>query len=175
MWYPLRIVLMLCSLLLSACSAPEVGDTTPDPTSLVSPAATLPPVTLVSPIQPSLPSASPQPGLTQTQDIEAGDLADYYGGLIITLDHVGQTITMKPGQGFVLRLGKEFIWQVNVTPVGLLTINRKITPEPGEQGVFVARGKGAALLTAIGSPACLQQEPPCSRPSVLFRLKLDIQ
>jgi hypothetical protein len=162
----------LC-LFISACGSQQTVETaeltrTPTPVFTVQIAAP-PPV--------MLPSATniPQPILTATPDDEAGDLADYYGGLVVTLDYVGQTITMNTGQGFVLRLGNEFDWKVEITPEDLLTINRKITPEQGEQGVYVARKKGVAYLSAIGSPKCLQNDPPCSRPTVLFKLVLDIQ
>jgi hypothetical protein len=162
----------LC-LLISACASNQTV-ATQDVTQIPTPTLSQ---RIETPSLIPLPSATSttQPVLTGTPEGEMGDIADYYGGLVITLDHVGQTITMKPGQGFVLRLGGEFQWDVVIDPGNLLTINRKITPEQGEQGVYVARQKGAARLSAIGRPNCLQNDPPCSRPSVLFKLNLDIQ
>jgi hypothetical protein len=125
----------------------------------------------------SLPTATTKaiPVATMMDTEETGDLPDYYGGLVITMDYVGQTITMRPGQGFVLRLGKDFHWVVSITPADLLTINKKITPELDEQGVYIARKQGLAVLSAIGEPICLRSNPPCTRPKVLFQLKLDIR
>lgn len=111
---------------------------------------------------------------TSTPEDGVEDLSDYYGGLVITLDHVGQTIDMIPGQGFLLRLGDEYAWTVSIEPAELLTINRKITPELTEQGVYIARKKGKAYLSAIGVPGCKQLSPPCSRPNVLYRLMINI-
>jgi hypothetical protein len=103
------------------------------------------------------------------------DLPDYYGGLVVTLDYAGQTITMRPGNGFMLQLGQSYTWQVTIDPADSLTPNMKITPEPGEQGVFIARKSGEATLTAIGEPLCLKENPPCSRPNLLFTLKLIVK
>jgi hypothetical protein len=44
-----------------------------------------------------------------------------------------------------------------------------------EQGVYIARKKGTALLSAIGEPVCSQENPPCSWPSVLFQFTVNIQ
>lgn len=102
-------------------------------------------------------------------------MADYYGGLVVTLDHVGQTVVMKPGQGFLLRLGDDFIWTVSTEPADILTLNQKFTPASGEQGVFIARKKGISKLSALGVPVCVNRNPPCPRPDVLFELSLVIQ
>ncbi len=128
------------------------------------------------------PSPDPAPTLTlqylpvNTSTPEHGidDLSDYYGGLVITLDHVGQTIDMIPGQGFLLRLGDEYAWTISIEPADLLTINRNITPELTEQGVYIARKKGRAYLSALGVPGCKTLNPPCSRPNVLYRLNINI-
>ena len=38
----------------------------------------------------------------------------------------------------------------------------------GAQGLYVAHRP--ATLTAVGSPECLKSQPPCARPSILFKL-----
>ena len=40
----------------------------------------------------------------------------------------------------------------------------------GAQGIYVAHRPGNATLTAVGSPECLKSQPPCARPSILFKL-----
>lgn len=112
--------------------------------------------------------------ITATNTEVFDDVADYYGGLVVTLDYVGQTIAMRPGQGFLLRLGTGFMWNVYVEPEGSLTKNPNITPEHDEQGVYIARKKGIASLSAVGVPDCVNYKPPCTRPNVIFKLTIDI-
>jgi hypothetical protein len=40
----------------------------------------------------------------------------------------------------------------------------------GAQGIYVAHRPGNTTLTAVGSPECLKSQPPCARPSILFKL-----
>lgn len=120
-------------------------------------------------------TALPPKNITATSTVEFDDVADYYGGLVITLDYVGKTISMKPGQGFLLKLGNGFSWTVSIEPEDLLTMNLRITPKPEEQGVFIARKKGTVFISAIGVPDCLSFDPPCARPSVIFRMSVHIQ
>lgn len=118
---------------------------------------------------------TPLPSPSPTLDRGSDDLPDYYGGLAVTLDYAGQTITMRRGTGFLLMLGQSYHWQVSIDPPQMLTPNMKITPEPGEQGVYIAREPGDATLTAIGEPLCLKEDPPCARPNLLFTLNLIIK
>jgi hypothetical protein len=166
--FPL-IWLIPLSLFLAGCSTVSEIKSTQDivlPTQLATLAATAthiptPVPEAVNTLPPAAPPAlTPEPG--------QNDLSNYYGGLVITLDYVGQTISMKPGQGFLMRLGEEFTWTVQVMPQDVLTENRNVAVEAGEQGVFIARKDGKAELTAIGEPACRLQDPPCGRPSVQF-------
>ena len=94
---------------------------------------------------------------------------------MITLDYVGQTIFMKPGQGFLLQFGDSFDWKITVDPPEVMTINQRYVPLEGEQGVWIARQEGKATLRAVGSPRCLQNDPPCARPNVLFTLKVEVE
>jgi hypothetical protein len=167
----IRIAWLLAAVILAGCGAeaPPVieGRPTllPASTSIVLEHRTLEPTIAPTP----LPSPSP------TMDPGINDLPDYYGGLVVTLDYAGQTITMRRGTGFLLMLGQSYAWQVSIDPPEILTPNMKITPEPGEQGVFIAREPGDATLTAIGEPLCLKEDPPCARPNLLFTLNLIIK
>lgn len=102
-------------------------------------------------------------------------MPEYYGGLVITLEDVGKTLTMRTQGGFLLRLGEEFNWSVTVTPSDVITLNSKVSLEPGEQGVYIARKRGSAVLQAIGEPVCLAYDPPCSLPNVLFEMNVLVE
>ncbi len=155
---PLATPLIIATLL------PEHTSVPPRVTS--QPAATIPPAPAVEI------TATSELGFNE---LESGDLPDYYGGLVITLDYVGQTILMKPGQGFLFSLGNSFDWEIKVDPPEVLTINQQYVSLAGEQGVYIAREKGKATVKAIGSPRCLQNDPPCARPNVLFTMYVKVE
>jgi hypothetical protein len=166
----IRVAWLLAVLILAGCGtvAPPVIENRPP----LPPAATSIVLEARTPVPTLAPTPLPSP--SPTMDPGINDLPDYYGGLVVTLDYAGQTITMRRGTGFLLLLGESYHWQVSIDPPEMLTPNMKITPEPGEQGVFVAREQGNATLTAIGEPLCLKEDPPCARPNLLFRLQLII-
>lgn len=122
------------------------------------------------------PSATPRvvntPTPTTTKNF---DLDYYYGGLTITMDDVGQIVPLRRGQSFSLYLGGDYTWQVESSPDFLISQNVKITPAPGEQGIFVARERGEGVFKAIGEPNCRQQQPPCERPSIMFQVSVMIE
>lgn len=173
----LASLFIAAALLLAAC-APAVPVVVPtvvsanrrDPTSILivlrSPTPSTTPGPTVTPAPPTE-TPTPDPGL---DDPEA-----YYGGLVINMDQVGQTLMMKPKNAFLLRLGEDYAWAVTIDPPDLVTLNKKIILEQGEQGVFVARRTGKGVLRAVGDPVCRQTDPPCVRPSLLFTLKIIVQ
>lgn len=170
------LVILVC-LAISACQRTPVNQASPTQASSTFTRAfpTVTPSAVVSPVTATASPAMAQPLQTETLDLGAEDLSAYYDGLVITLDYVGQTIAILVGQGVLLRLGEDFDWSVSVEPDGVLTQNRKITPESGEQGVFIARKKGTAVLSAVGDPVCRVENPPCLRPSVLFKVIFEIK
>ena len=99
-----------------------------------------------------------------------GDPSNYYGGFLVTMDYVGQTIAMQKGQSFLLSLTDFYVWQVDIIPAEVLSKNQKITPAKGEQGVFIARKAGKTTLKAVGKPICRDATPACERPDILFTL-----
>lgn len=125
-------------------------------------------------IQPlTLAPATPMPAaFTPTT---SNDPDYYYGGILITLDSVGQTVLMKPSNTFVLNLGDNYDWRVAIDPPDIASQNMKVTPGPGEQGIFIARKHGEAVIRAVGTPKCLKTDPPCSRPSVLFQVEIRVE
>jgi hypothetical protein len=171
----LKKILLFVSLLTAGCLPVErviihevAGGNQATPTHVVLIERTLPPATEEAPEEQIIgEEVEPDPG--------ADDLDTYYGGLAITLDNVGQTLMMKPKQGFLLKLGESFVWSVSFTRADVVTSNQKVTLEPGEQGVFVARTKGKTSLVAIGKPQCLQDDPPCTRPDVMFQMDIIVE
>jgi hypothetical protein len=88
---------------------------------------------------------------------------------------VGRTVPLRVTQYFMLSLGKEYTWTVSIDPPWVLSQNMKITPLPGEQGVYIARQRGKAVLRATGEPVCRQSQPPCARPDVLFQINIVVE
>jgi hypothetical protein len=121
------------------------------------------------------PSATPRtltPTITPTPNL---DPEDYFGGMVVSLDEVGQTIPLRLTQTFLLTLGTDYSWNITIDPPYVVSQNMKITPLPGEQGVFIARLRGKAMLRATGEPACRQTTPPCERPNVLFQIEIVVE
>jgi hypothetical protein len=141
-----------------------LGSAGGEPTSIVIPFQT------PKPTRTSLPTQSPVPTITPNEDP-----INYYGGLTISLDDVGRTVVIRRLESFLLQLGDAYTWTVELDPADLVTHNLNITPEPGDQGVFIARERGQVLLKAVGTPACRQADPPCERPDVLFQVIIVVQ
>jgi hypothetical protein len=122
---------------------------------------------------------TPRPTLTATTIIptptENLDPDYYFIGRMISLDDVGKTIQMREGQDFYLSLGENYTWKVEIDPPDLVSQNLKITPEPGDQGIFIARDSGLGVLRATGVPACRQSNPPCARPDLLFHVFIQVE
>lgn len=167
---PSLILLLLLLFLLTAACSPvspfiyrtRVSGQVPDPTSIRIEYHT------PAPTSTSVISVPPTP-------TENSDLPYFYGSLTVTLDDVGQTIPLQKGESFSLYLGDSYQWDVIVDPPEAASRNIKITPEKGEQGIYIARERGKAVLKAIGRPTCLQSNPPCARPDVLFQVQILIQ
>lgn len=178
MCYPLRlcagkIVLIFC-LVLTACAEPTRMDR-PTATAYftITPTATQLPAS--APGLSSLPTLPPTLEPLSPASTPDNDPAYYFGGMEITLDNAGQTIPLKKGQNFLLRLGSTYRWDVTVTPPELLSRNMKITPGEGEQGLYIARAPGKAHLRGVGNPLCRLAQPPCNWPTVLFQIQVAIE
>lgn len=122
---------------------------------------------------------TPAPTVTVTLPISTPtvnlDPLYYFGGMMVTLDDVGKTVSLKEGQDFYLSLGEHYQWTVEIEPTELASQNMNITPEPGDQGLYIARETGRGVLRATGAPDCRQANPPCARPDILFEIFLVIE
>ena len=91
---------------------------------------------------------------------------------IVTLSENNQTITLNLGETFLLDLGSDYTWTVNIDRLDVLSRLPNILVIKGAQGVYKGNQAGTANLTANGDPACLQSKPPCALPSILFSLEV---
>ena len=165
----IMVCLLLVALLGSACEAnPQVIKQLDPLSGGVEPTSVV--VHERTPVPTPTQTVTPLPTPTESNDPDF-----YFGGLMITLDNVGQIVKLRRGHDFLLVLGEGYTWEVKIEPERLVTRNMKITPEPGEQGVYVARETGEAKLTAIGTPGCRTADPPCARPDLLFHFFIVIE
>lgn len=163
----LILIVLLLSTVLSSCETdiPVIEKINvpalPDPTSV--------PVRYRTPIPtPTVTEAVPTPTANLDPDY-------YFGGMMVTMDDVGKTVTMKVAQDFYLSLGEHYTWTIEIDPPGLVSQNVKITPEPGDQGIYIARESGLGVLRATGAPICRTASPPCARPDILFEIFLVVE
>jgi hypothetical protein len=93
-------------------------------------------------------------------------------GKIITLADNGETITLKVNDTFLLKLGDGYDWNITVDDQTVVSRVVNVLVVRGAQGIYIAHRPGSARLTAVGSPECLKQQPPCAMPSILFKLNV---
>ena len=92
----------------------------------------------------------------------------------ITLEDNGKSISLKTGQSFLLKLGEDFEWTVEIDNQDVVSRALNIMVIRGAQGVYEAHAPGHAILTAVGDPPCLHSEPPCRMHSILFTLDIEV-
>lgn len=92
----------------------------------------------------------------------------------ITLEDSGKSISLKTGQSFLLKLGEDFEWDVEVDNQDVVSRALNIMVIRGAQGVYEAHVPGHATLTAVGDPPCLHSDPPCKIHSTLFTLEIEV-
>ncbi|MBI4787520.1 MAG: hypothetical protein HY782_10790 [Chloroflexi bacterium] len=91
--------------------------------------------------------------------------------LTITFADNGKTIALPMGSRFLLDLGAEFVWEAAVDNASVLSAVPN-TARNGNQGLYEARQRGNAELTAIGNPKCYYAVPRCLMPSLLFQVRV---
>ncbi|MGI8854234.1 MAG: hypothetical protein ACR2JW_00655 [Thermomicrobiales bacterium] len=90
----------------------------------------------------------------------------------VTLADDGQTITLPHGASFLLALGSEYDWKIQVADDTVASRVPNISVIAGAQGIYAAKQPGQTTLTATGDPVCRTAQPPCSAPSRAFRLQI---
>jgi hypothetical protein len=96
------------------------------------------------------------------------------GTPVITLANNGGSISLHPGDRFVLSLGEMYDWSISISDPNVLHRVINITPLRGSQGVYEAGSAGSTVLSAAGDPHCRQSQPPCAMPSVTFELNVTV-
>ena len=94
----------------------------------------------------------------------------------ITRPENGKTFTMKVGDSFLLNLGTNiYDWTVSIDNDNVLRMKMGVMVIQGAQGIYDALAPGTATLTAVGNPRCLQSNPPCAMPTILFRVTVIVE
>ncbi len=118
-------------------------------------------------------SPTPPPFTTPTP-VGGGSTPDPGSTLTITLDNNNQTITLHVNGEFLLKLGENYQWTINLDNQNVVSRIPYIAVIRGAQGVYLAHQPGTATLTASGDPLCRQTVPACAIPSVLFTLHIKV-
>jgi hypothetical protein len=101
--------------------------------------------------------------------------ADPTDTLTVTRDDNGRTITLQPGDRFLLKLGDDLDWTVAVDDPSVVSRVPNITVVRGAQGVYEARNTGATDLTAAGTVHCTPGPGQlCPQSMVLFKVHLSV-
>ncbi len=96
------------------------------------------------------------------------------GSQVVTLADQGGTIHLAVGESFLLKLGEEYMWNITISDQSVLSRVPNISVIRGAQGIYLAHKSGTVTLSATGDPQCLQSQPPCAMPSILFSIKIVI-
>ncbi len=177
----LMILAVSCS---SQFPAGPMAPSTPNAPTTPSKAPPLPSATIISPTLAAtaatnrvLPAAStPLPSETARVYTVTQPSPDQNPGtqLTITLADDGKTITMKNGQVFLLSLGADFDWRVDIADETVLSRIPNITVVKQAQGVYKANKPGTTALIAHGTIIC----PPlkvCAEVTREFQVQVLVQ
>lgn len=94
----------------------------------------------------------------------------------ILLQDNGKAFHMQAGDSFLLNLGTGiYDWTVTVDNESVLHLKMGVMVIRGAQGIYDALAPGTAVLSAIGNPTCLQTNPPCAMPSILFKVTVIVK
>ena len=93
---------------------------------------------------------------------------------IVTLAQNNQEIYLKKGESFLLKLGNNYDWNIDISDQNIVSRVVNIMVINGAQGIYKAHNPGTATLTAQGDPFCLSSIPRCAMPSILFRVNITV-
>jgi len=98
--------------------------------------------------------------------------SDQTSNQIVTLEQNNQEIFLKKGERFLLKLGNNYNWNIDITNQDIVSRVINIMVINGAQGIYEAHNAGTTTLTAQGDPFCLSSIPRCAMPSLLFRANI---
>src|SRR5579885_2851618 len=90
----------------------------------------------------------------------------------ITLDDNDKSIHVNKGERFLVKLGSNFIWNIQIDNQTVASRVVNIMVVKDAQGVYEAHNVGNATITGVGDPLCRTSIPPCEIHSVLFRANI---
>jgi hypothetical protein len=151
-------IILMGMLILSACGLQQSINSNPTITDLVP--------TAIATSSETSGQTTPQPPIS-TEAVPTD-----HGQKVITLGDQGRTIDLAVGESFLLKLGEEYAWTVNISDQNVLSRFRNITMVRGAQGIYNALQAGTVTLSASGDPVCRQAKPPCAMPSILFSITI---
>lgn len=98
--------------------------------------------------------------------------SDQTSNQIVTLEQNNQEISLKKGERFLLKLGNNYNWNIDIANQDIVSRVINIMVINGAQGIYEAHNTGTTTLTAQGDPFCLSSVPRCAMPSLLFRVNI---
>jgi hypothetical protein len=100
----------------------------------------------------------------------------FFKGRTVTLDDGEKTVEFNVGDKFLLVLNKEpYKWEASVQNTAIVRAVNDVLPVAGAVGIFEAVGKGQTSLTALGSLACHNSNPPCLAPALQFQINIVVK
>jgi plastocyanin len=100
--------------------------------------------------------------------------SDQASNQIVTLAQNNQEIYLKNGERFLLKLGNNYDWNIDIPDQTVVSRVINIMVINGAQGIYEAHNTGTTTLTAQGDPLCLNSIPRCAMPSVLFKVNITV-
>jgi hypothetical protein len=162
-------LVMLVALLAGCASIPAATQNQPTGSEVSTPTAAYPvpgdPTPIVATSGAPYPVGTGQPAATGQPSSD----------LVVSLQDNGKTIHIGVGQRFLLDLGDQYNWQVNVADQSVVSRVVNITVIRGAQGVYEAHQAGQTTLEASGDPPCRLAQPPCMIPSIIFQVTVVVQ
>lgn len=95
--------------------------------------------------------------------------------ITITQENNDQTIKLNVGDTFLLKLGEEHMWNIEIDNDDVVSRVKNIAVIRGAQGVYEAKMPGSAILSAAGDLPCRDEVPPCAAPTILFKIQINVE
>lgn len=93
---------------------------------------------------------------------------------MVTQENNNQTIELKTGESFLLKLGEEHNWNIEIDNNDVVSRVKNIAVIRGAQGIYEAKMPGSATMSAVGEPLCREEVLPCGAPTVLFKIQINV-
>jgi hypothetical protein len=92
----------------------------------------------------------------------------------ISLVDNDKVISLKKDERFLLKLGEDYNWDVEINNQTIVSKVINIMVVKGAQGVYESHNLGNAVMTTTGNPICLATSTPCLQPSILLTWNIQV-